>query len=53
MHEFQMPTNGIMCVLVCKAKVIPVYDCSSDLVSVVLEETGGLGVDIFVDSGGK
>uniref|UniRef100_A0A3Q4AV27 Enoyl reductase (ER) domain-containing protein n=1 Tax=Mola mola TaxID=94237 RepID=A0A3Q4AV27_MOLML len=32
-------------------RVIPVYDCSSDLVSVVLEETGGLGVDIFVDSG--
>lgn len=37
----------------CKAKVIPVYDDSSDLLSVVLEETGGLGVDIVVDSGGK
>lgn len=36
----------------CKAKVIPVYDNSSDLLSVVLEETGGLGVDIVVDSGG-
>ncbi|KAM4606956.1 quinone oxidoreductase-like protein 1 [Polymixia lowei] len=33
------------------ARVIPVYDGSSDLLSVVLEETGGLGVDIVVDSG--
>lgn len=40
-------------VFLCKAKVIPVYDDSSDLLSVVLEETGGLGVDIVVDSGGK
>lgn len=37
----------------CKAKVIPAYDDSSDLLSVVLEETGGLGVDIVVDSGGN
>lgn len=36
----------------CEAKVIPVYDGSSDLLSVVMEETGGLGVDIVVDSGG-
>lgn len=33
------------------AKVIPVYDGSSDLLSVLMEETGGLGVDIVVDSG--
>ncbi|CAJ1066791.1 quinone oxidoreductase-like protein 1 [Xyrichtys novacula] len=33
------------------ARVIPVYKDSSDLVSVVLEETGGLGVDIVIDSG--
>ncbi|XP_074531532.1 quinone oxidoreductase-like protein 1 isoform X2 [Halichoeres trimaculatus] len=33
------------------AKVIPVYKDPSDLLSVVLEETGGLGVDIVVDSG--
>ncbi|KAM6997304.1 quinone oxidoreductase-like protein 1 isoform 2-T2 [Tautogolabrus adspersus] len=33
------------------AKVIPVYKDSSDLLSVVLEETGGLGVDIIIDSG--
>ncbi|XP_034537587.1 quinone oxidoreductase-like protein 1 [Notolabrus celidotus] len=33
------------------AKVIPLYKDSSDLLSVVLEETGGLGVDIVVDSG--
>lgn len=36
-----------------QAKVIPVYKDSSDLLSVVLEETGGLGVDIVIDSGGK
>lgn len=29
------------------------YDGSSDLLSVLMEETGGLGVDIVVDSGGK
>lgn len=29
------------------------YNGSSDLLSVVLEETGGLGVDIVIDSGGK
>ncbi|KAM9365147.1 quinone oxidoreductase-like protein 1 isoform 2-T2 [Pholidichthys leucotaenia] len=33
------------------ARVIPVYNNSSDLLSAVLEETGGLGVDIVVDSG--
>ncbi|KAE8280815.1 Quinone oxidoreductase-like protein 1 [Larimichthys crocea] len=33
------------------AKVIPVYKGSSDLLPVVLEETGGLGVDIIIDSG--
>ncbi|XP_028458550.1 quinone oxidoreductase-like protein 1 isoform X2 [Perca flavescens] len=32
-------------------KVIPVYNGSSDLLPVVLEETGGLGVDIVIDSG--
>ncbi|XP_024858475.1 quinone oxidoreductase-like protein 1 isoform X2 [Kryptolebias marmoratus] len=32
-------------------RVIPAQDESSDLLSVVLEETGGLGVDIVVDSG--
>lgn len=40
-------------VCVYAAKVIPVYNDSSDLLSVVLEETGGLGVDIVIDSGGK
>lgn len=40
-------------VSVCVAKVIPVYDDVSDLLSVVLEETGGLGVDIVIDSGGR
>lgn len=39
--------------LVCTARVIPVYNGSSELLSVVLEETGGLGVDIIVDSGGR
>lgn len=30
------------------------YDgSSSDLLSVLMEETGGLGVDIVVDSGGN
>nr|XP_033491701.1 quinone oxidoreductase-like protein 1 isoform X2 [Epinephelus lanceolatus] len=33
------------------AKVIPVYNDSSDLLAVVLEETGGLGLDIVIDSG--
>ncbi|KAM4729549.1 quinone oxidoreductase-like protein 1 isoform 2-T3 [Anableps anableps] len=33
------------------ARVIPVHNGSSDLLSMVLEETGGLGVDIVVDSG--
>lgn len=40
-------------VTVCKARVIPVYNGLSDLLSVVLEETGGLGVDIVIDSRGK
>lgn len=42
-----------MCVSVCEARVIPVYNDSSDLLSAVMEETGGLGVDVVVDSGGK
>ncbi|KAK5908884.1 hypothetical protein CgunFtcFv8_016902 [Champsocephalus gunnari] len=33
------------------AKVIPVYNGQSELLSVVMEETGGLGVDIVIDSG--
>ncbi|KAF6737386.1 Quinone oxidoreductase-like protein 1 [Oryzias melastigma] len=33
------------------ARVIPVFSGSSDLLSVVLEETGGLGVDAVIDSG--
>ncbi|XP_033991821.1 quinone oxidoreductase-like protein 1 isoform X2 [Trematomus bernacchii] len=33
------------------AKVIPVYKDQSELLSVVMEETGGLGVDIVIDSG--
>ncbi|XP_028279910.1 quinone oxidoreductase-like protein 1 isoform X3 [Parambassis ranga] len=33
------------------ARVIPVYKSSSDLLSEVLEETGGLGVDLVIDSG--
>lgn len=37
----------------CEARVIPVYNTSSELLSAVMEETGGLGVDIVVDSGGK
>lgn len=40
-----------VCVFV--ARVIPVFDSSSDLLSDVLEETGGLGVDIVVDAGGE
>uniref|UniRef100_A0A3B5M3K8 Crystallin, zeta (quinone reductase)-like 1 n=1 Tax=Xiphophorus couchianus TaxID=32473 RepID=A0A3B5M3K8_9TELE len=44
---------GVLCgsVFVHTARVIPVHNGSSDLLSVVLEETGGLGVDIVVDSG--
>lgn len=41
-----------VCIFVREARVIPVYN-DSDLLPVVLEETGGLGVDIVVDSGGK
>ncbi|TWW78464.1 Quinone oxidoreductase-like protein 1 [Takifugu flavidus] len=33
------------------SRVIPVYNGASDLLSVVLEETGGLGVDVVVDCG--
>lgn len=33
------------------ARVIPVYNGSSDLLPIVLEETGSLGVDIVIDSG--
>lgn len=36
-----------------EARVIQVYNGSSDLLPLVLEETGGLGVDIVIDSGGK
>ncbi|XP_043992593.1 quinone oxidoreductase-like protein 1 isoform X1 [Gambusia affinis] len=43
------PSVGIQDPLV--ARVIPVHNGSSDLLSMVLEETGGLGVDIVVDSG--
>ncbi|XP_027862596.1 quinone oxidoreductase-like protein 1 isoform X1 [Xiphophorus couchianus] len=43
------PSVGVQDPLV--ARVIPVHNGSSDLLSVVLEETGGLGVDIVVDSG--
>lgn len=42
-----------ICVFMCEARVIPVYKSSSELLSAVMEETGGLGVDIVVDSGGK
>lgn len=43
------PSVGVQDPLV--ARVIPVYKDSSDLLPVVLEETGGLGVDIVIDSG--
>ncbi|KAM4729550.1 quinone oxidoreductase-like protein 1 isoform 3-T4 [Anableps anableps] len=43
------PSVGVQDPLV--ARVIPVHNGSSDLLSMVLEETGGLGVDIVVDSG--
>ncbi|XP_023142546.2 quinone oxidoreductase-like protein 1 isoform X1 [Amphiprion ocellaris] len=43
------PSVGVQEPLV--ARVIPVYNNSSDLLPVVLEETGGLGVDIVIDSG--
>ncbi|KAM7385236.1 hypothetical protein PAMP_001329 [Pampus punctatissimus] len=43
------PSVGVQDPLV--ARVIPVYNDSSDLLPVVLEETGGLGVDIVIDSG--
>ncbi|XP_034041211.1 quinone oxidoreductase-like protein 1 isoform X2 [Thalassophryne amazonica] len=33
------------------ARVIPVYSAPLDLLPAVLEETGGLGVDIVIDSG--
>ncbi|XP_010786496.1 quinone oxidoreductase-like protein 1 [Notothenia coriiceps] len=45
------PSVGVQDPLV--AKVIPVYKDKSELLSVVMEETGGLGVDIVIDSGGK
>lgn len=44
---------GDSCSIVFAARVIPVHTGSSDLLPVVLEETGGLGVDIVIDSGGK
>ncbi|TRY68082.1 hypothetical protein DNTS_034801 [Danionella cerebrum] len=34
------------------ARVIRVWDTKDDLVEACLEETGGLGVDIVIDSGG-
>ncbi|XP_072246644.1 quinone oxidoreductase-like protein 1 isoform X2 [Leuresthes tenuis] len=43
------PSVGVQDPLV--ARVIPVHNDSSDLLSVVMEETGGLGVDMVVDSG--
>uniref|UniRef100_A0A3P9JC10 Crystallin, zeta (quinone reductase)-like 1 n=1 Tax=Oryzias latipes TaxID=8090 RepID=A0A3P9JC10_ORYLA len=43
------PAVGVQEPLV--ARVIPVYNGSSDLLSAVLEETGGLGVDAVIDSG--
>ncbi|XP_067466756.1 quinone oxidoreductase-like protein 1 isoform X1 [Thunnus thynnus] len=43
------PSVGVQDPLV--VRVIPVYKDSSDLMPVVLEETGGLGVDIVIDSG--
>ncbi|KAF7220532.1 quinone oxidoreductase-like protein 1 isoform X1 [Nothobranchius furzeri] len=43
------PSVGVQDPLV--VRVIPVHDGSSDLLSAVLEETGGLGVDIVIDSG--
>lgn len=36
-----------------KARVIGVWDLKVDLVDSCLEETGGLGVDIVIDAGGK
>lgn len=46
-------THSLICVFMCEARVIPVYNSSSELLSAVMEEAGGLGVDIVVDSGGK
>ncbi|KAK7902033.1 hypothetical protein WMY93_018802 [Mugilogobius chulae] len=43
------PTVGVQDPLI--ARVIPVYKGPSNLVPAVLEETGGLGVDIVIDSG--
>ncbi|KAG7228412.1 hypothetical protein INR49_007584 [Caranx melampygus] len=43
------PSVGVQDPLV--ARVIQVYKGSSDLLPLVLEETGGLGVDIVIDSG--
>lgn len=39
--------------VLCLARVIGVWDAKVDLVDSCLEETGGLGVDIVIDSGGK
>lgn len=39
--------------VLCLARVIGVWDTKVDLVDSCLEETGGLGVDIVIDSGGK
>ncbi|XP_040035329.2 quinone oxidoreductase-like protein 1 isoform X1 [Gasterosteus aculeatus] len=43
------PSVGVQDPLV--AKVIPVFNGPSDLLPAVVEETGGLGVDIVIDSG--
>lgn len=43
------PTVGVQEALV--ARVIPVYKGLTELVPAILEETGGLGVDIIIDSG--
>lgn len=50
--ELLMPTHHA-CVHVCTVRVILVYNDSSDLLSVVLEEPGGVGVDIISDPGGR
>lgn len=42
---------GFLSVSLASARVIRVWDSKEDLVDSCLEETGGLGVDIIVDSG--
>lgn len=50
--EFLLPTHHA-CVHVCTIRVIPVYNGSSELLPAVLEEPGGLGVNIILDPGGR